>query len=177
METINLTVQRPRLTSGDKKKLMEIFLDALKEMHWTEQTHIEMLPKLAKGAASLELTATFDLHTAQSEEHLAKLVTIFHYLDLQPESATCMAMKELMNKAVAILHNTDPQTLSRDLSLIMAARNVEVFEAAAYHALSGMAAAIGLYEVSDILLSIYRQENETAQILSRLSGWPVNTGG
>lgn len=174
MEPINLTVQRPRLTSGDKKKLMEMFLDALKEMRWTEQTHIQMLPKLAKGAASPELTATFDLHTAQSEEHLARLATIFNYLDLRPESRTCMAMKEMMDKAAAILHHTDPHTLSRDLSLIMAARQVEVFEASAYNALSGIAMTIGLHEISDLLLSIYRQENETAQILSRLSGWPVN---
>jgi ferritin-like metal-binding protein YciE len=175
MESINLTVQRPKLTSGDKNKLMEIFLDALKEMHWTELAHIQMLPMLAKGAASPELTATFDLHTAQSEEHLAKLTTIFNYLSIPPESRICMAMKELMDKSVAILRNSDPHTLSRDLGLIMAARKVEMFEMATYNALSGIAVAIDLYEASDVLLSIYRQENETAQILGRLSGWAVNT--
>jgi len=174
-ESINLTVQRPKLTSGDKKKLMEIFVDALKEMHWTEMTHIQMLPKLAKGAASPELTATFDLHTAQSEEQLAKLITIFKYLDLAPESRICPEMKEMMDKSIAILYKTEPHTLSRDLNLIMAAQQVEMFEMATYNALSGIAMAIGLYEASDVLLSIYRQENETAMILSRLSGWSVNT--
>lgn len=175
MESINLTVDRPKLTSGDKKKLMEIFVDALKEMHWTEMTHIQMLPKLAKGAASPELTATFDLHTAQSEEHLAKLITVFNYLDLAPESRICGEMKELMDKSMAILYMTEPQTLSRDLSLIMAAQKVEMFEMATYNALAGIAMAIGLYETSDVLLSIYRQENETARILNKLSGWSVNT--
>lgn len=175
MESINLTVQRPQLTSGDKKKLMEIFVDALKEMHWTEMTHIQMLPQLAKGAASPELTATFDLHTAQSEEHLAKLINIFNYLDLTPESRTCTEMKELMDKSVAMLYKTEPHTLSRDLSLIMAAQQIEMVEMATYNALSGIAAAVGLYEISDVLLSIYRQENETALILSRLSGWATHT--
>lgn len=50
----------------------KLFIDALKDIYWAEQTLTKALPKMARTSTTAELGEAFDVHLAQTEEQVAR---------------------------------------------------------------------------------------------------------
>ena len=55
------------------KNLEDLFLDGLKDLYYAEKKILRALQKMAKGAASEEVTAAFEKHRAETEGQVERL--------------------------------------------------------------------------------------------------------
>jgi ferritin-like metal-binding protein YciE len=58
-------------------ELKELYIDELKDLYSAENQLIKALPEMAKAATSSNLKAGFEEHLKQTEEHVARLESIF----------------------------------------------------------------------------------------------------
>jgi ferritin-like metal-binding protein YciE len=60
--------------------LPELFLDTLKEIHYSEKKILSMLSKTAKAAHSPDLKTAFEKHKSGTEGQVERLETVFEII-------------------------------------------------------------------------------------------------
>ena len=130
--------------------------------------------KLSKNATSEELRSAFELHTSQTEEHVATVEQVFEIVGEKAQAKKCAAMEGLSEEANEIISSTEKGTLVRDCGLIMAAQKVEHYEIASYGTLRNIARTLGYDDAAELLQQTLDQEGETDQILTGLAESYVN---
>jgi ferritin-like metal-binding protein YciE len=163
-----------QITEQDGEKLKELFVDGLKDIYWAEKNLAKALVKLAKNATSEELRSAFELHTTQTEQHVATVEQVFEIVGEKAQAKKCAAMEGLIEEANEIIESTEKGTLVRDCGLIMAAQKVEHYEIASYGTLRNIARTLGYDEAAELLQQTLDQEGETDQILTGLAESYVN---
>jgi ferritin-like metal-binding protein YciE len=151
-------------TGFDTLSLNLQFVKVLKEVLQAEKQLIKVIPCFAKASISKELTATFDLHAAQTEEHIATIMKIFDLLGQAAEHTDTQIKELLPNTNMAM--DSDPFT--SDISLILAAVKLEKYQISIYNSLVSMAKQQGLFEIEKLLRTILNHEIERQHVLSNL---------
>lgn len=154
--------------------LHDFFIDGLKDMYWAEKHLVKSLPKMASAASTGELRNIFEDHLYKTEEHVSKLEEVFQLLDVKAQPKKCEGIDGLTREADKTIEETEKNTMTRDVALIIAAQKVEHYEIAAYGGLTQLAHTMGLEEVARILGQVFQEEKEADMLLSELAERSIN---
>jgi len=161
--------------SGNQQSSLEKFFeDALKDIYWAEKHLTKALPKMKKAATTEELKDAIDKHTAQTEEHVAKLEQVFEMLGKKAQAKKCDGMEGLIKEGESVIEETEDGSMTRDAGIIVSAQKVEHYEIAAYGSLVQLATTMGEDEIADILNEILEEEKDTDELLTEIAESNIN---
>jgi len=161
-------------TKQSKSALEEFFVDELKDIYWAEKHLTKALPKMKKAATSEELQNAFADHLTTTEEHVSRLEEVFEMMGETPRAKKCDAMEGIVKEGESIIEDTEDDTSTRDVGLIMAAQKVEHYEIATYGGLIQLARTIGRDDVAEILKLTIAEEKEADELLSSIAEGSAN---
>lgn len=153
--------------------LEDLFVEQLKDLYNAENQLTKALPKMAKAATSPELKKAFQMHLAQTEEHVNRLEQVFEALGEKAKGKVCHAMKGLIEEgSEAIKEDADPAV--KDAALIAAAQRVEHYEMAGYGTVRTFAESLGHEGAVKLLQKTLDEEGECNKLLTRIAETNVN---
>jgi uncharacterized protein (TIGR02284 family) len=161
-------------TGRGNSKLMEFFIDELKDLLWAERELVETLPDMADAATSAELQQAFEMHLSETKTHVTRLEQIFGVLGLEPDSRKCDAMSGILDEGDEIISATDEGTAQRDVGLIFAGQKVEHYEIASYGGMVALAKTLGYYEVAELLVLTLDEEKTADAKLTEIAESQAN---
>ena len=88
---------------ASEKNLQELFHETLRDIYFAEKKILSALPEMAKAAQSQELKAAFELHEAETEEHVARLEKVFTEIDETPSGKTCDAIMGIVEEGQEVM--------------------------------------------------------------------------
>lgn len=154
--------------------LEEFFVEELKDIYWAEKHLHKNLPKLQNAASSPQLKKAFEDHARVTADQISRLEEVFRFLDLKAEAKKCEAMEGLVNEAQSIIEDTEKNTATRDVALIIAAQKVEHYEIATYGGLAQLANTLGLDKIANLLGETLNEEKETDELLTDIAENDIN---
>jgi uncharacterized protein (TIGR02284 family) len=166
--------QEQQETSSGNSKLMEFFVEELKDLLWAERELVETLPDMAEAATSQELKTAFTNHLAETEIHAARLEQIFGLLGLEPETTKCDAMSGIIDEGDGIISDTEEGTAQRDVGLIFAGQKAEHYEIASYGGMISLAKTLGYYDIAEMLVLTIDEEKSADALLTEIAENHVN---
>jgi uncharacterized protein (TIGR02284 family) len=155
-------------------KLMEFFVNELKDLLWAEQELVDTLPDMAEAATSAELKAAFENHVAETQTHVTRLEQIFGILGLEPKTTKCDAMAGIVDEGDNIISDTEEGTAQRDVGLIFAGQKVEHYEIASYGGMISLAKTLGYYDIAELLVLTIDEEKTADALLTEIAENHVN---
>ncbi|WP_207514640.1 YciE/YciF ferroxidase family protein [Longitalea luteola] len=161
----------------NRSLLREFFVEELRDIYWAEKHLVKELPRLQKAATSDKLAEVIEEHTSVTQEHVSRLEDIFKMLGEIPKAKKCEAMEGLMKEAQSVVEDTDEETATRDVALIMACQKAEHYEIATYGSLVQLAKTIGQNEIADILHQTLEEEKEADELLTNIAENNINEEG
>lgn len=173
--TESISSKKSVLAAGSSDSMLrEFFVEQLKDIYGAENHLVETLPKMQEAATSQELKDAFEDHLAVTENQVKRLERIFKLLDEKPEVKKCEAMEGLTKEGEEVIDNTQEDTATRDVGLIIAAQKVEHYEIAAYGGLAQLARTLGEKEVAELLDTTLEEEKETDAALTEIAENDIN---
>lgn len=166
--------QEEQSSSTVNSKLMEFFVNELKDLLWAEQELNDTLPDMAEAATSQELKNAFTNHRAETQTHISRLEQIFGILGLAPETTKCDAMAGIVEEGDGIISDTDEGTAQRDVGLIFAGQKAEHYEIASYGGMISLAKTLGYYEIAELLVLTIDEEKSADALLTEIAENHVN---
>ncbi|HEX6430707.1 MAG TPA: ferritin-like domain-containing protein [Niastella sp.] len=157
--------------------LRKFFIDELQDIYWAEKHLVKELPKMQKAATSEELADAFGDHQAATEEHVSRLEEVFKMMGETAKAKKCEAMDGLVKEAQQIIEDTEEETATRDVALIMAAQKVEHYEIATYGSLVQLAKTINMNDVAEVLAETLQEEKEADELLTSIAESGINEEG
>jgi ferritin-like metal-binding protein YciE len=160
---------KPAKGKDSKTMLEEFFVEELKDIYWAEKHLSKALPKLAKAATSEELATAIEDHKALTDEHVSRLEEVFEMMEETARGKKCEAMEGLVKEGESVVEDTEDESATRDVALIMACQKVEHYEIATYGGLVTLAKTIGREDVAEILAQTLAEEKETDELLTSIA--------
>lgn len=171
----NQKIDFSKLKKGDPGFMLKAhFIDELKDIYWAENHLLKALPKMQKAATTTTLQDAFAGHLKVTKEHVQRLEQVFEMLDQKAQSKKCEAMEGIVKEGESIIEDTEKDTMTRDVALIIAAQKVEHYEIAAYGGLVAVAVTLGLNDVAEILKQTLQEENDTDRRLTEIAENNIN---
>jgi len=161
-------------STNGKSQLEKLFTDSLKDIYWAEKHLTKTLPKMKKKATTDELKSAIEEHLAQTEDHISRLERVFEICGKKAQAKKCDAMEGLTKEGDSIMEETEPNTMTRDAGIIMAAQKVEHYEIATYGTLVQLAKTLGINEAADLLHKTLDEEKQADEKLTEIAEWNVN---
>jgi ferritin-like metal-binding protein YciE len=152
----------------------KLFIDQLKDIYYVEKTLIKSLGKMAKKATTDELKEILIEHQEVTQEQLSRLDQVFEILGKRAQAKRCPAMDGLQEEADEMMSDTEDDTLTRDVAIIVSAQKVEHYEIASYGTLTTLARTYGMQEVADLLQESLDEEKDADQQLSYIAENNIN---
>ena len=159
--------------ASKQKTLHDLFHDTLKDIYFAEKKILTALPKMAKAAQSEDLTAAFEKHEEQTQEHVARLEKVFGMIDAKPQGKTCDAIVGIIDEGNEIAKDYKGSP-ALDAGLLAAAQAVEHYEITRYGTLKTWAGELGLTDAVGLLDATLEEEKQTDEDLSELAEAAVN---
>jgi ferritin-like metal-binding protein YciE len=159
---------------NENSQLDKLFTDSLKDIYWAEKHLTKTLPKMKKKATTDYLKSAIEEHLAQTEEHVSRLERVFEICGKKAQAKKCDAMEGLTKEADSIVEETEPNTMTRDAGIIMAAQKVEHYEIATYGSLVQLAKTLGMNGAAEILHQTLEEEKQADEKLTEIAEWNVN---
>jgi ferritin-like metal-binding protein YciE len=154
--------------------LGEFFKDGLKDIYWAEKHLVKTLPKLKKAAHSPDLQKAFQDHLEVTKEHVSRLERIFDILGEKSQATKCPAMEGITKEGEDIIDETEDDTATRDVGLIMAGQKAEHYEIATYGGLAQLARTLDQQEIVGLLENTLKEEKEADQLLTSIAENGIN---
>lgn len=167
-------LEEEQAVSTGNSKLMEFFVNELKDLLWAEQELNDALPDMAEAATSQELKTAFTNHQLETQTHIARLEQIFGILGIEPETTKCDAMAGIVEEGDGIISDTDEGTAQRDVGLIFAGQKAEHYEIASYGGMISLAKTLGYYEIAELLVLTIDEEKSADALLTEIAENHVN---
>jgi ferritin-like metal-binding protein YciE len=165
---------KARSSNGSSAQLEKLFTDSLKDLYWAEKHLVKELPRMQKAATTQQLKDAIDEHTAQTEEHVARLEHVFEMMGKKAQAKKCDGMEGLLKEGQTVLEETEGGSMTRDAGIIMSAQKVEHYEISAYGTLVALATTLGQNEVAEILTTTLEEEKQTDTLLSEIAENDIN---
>ena len=173
----NVTPQtKDQDTETMDRELHDLLLDELADILNAEQQLTKALPKMAAAAKSEELTAAFESHLAETENHIKRLEQVFTSLDEPVKSKECKAMKGLLAEGKEMMEEMKDSP-ALDAALIAAAQKVEHYEIASYGTVCAWAEKMGLDEAVELLNATLDEEKAADEKLTAIAESTANDAG
>lgn len=155
-------------------KFHKLFLDELKDIYWAEKNLVKALPKMRKGATTVELASAIDDHLEATKSHVARLEQAFELLGTKAVAKKCEAMSGLIMEGEEVLADTEEDSMVRDAGIIICSQKIEHYEIAAYGSLRTLANKMGHEEVAALLTQTLEEEKEADSLLTEIAESSVN---
>ena len=155
-------------------KLMEFFVNELKDLLWAERELVDTLPDMAEAATSAELKNAFQLHLEETQEHVSRLEQVFGILGLEPESRKCDAMAGIIDEGDEIISATEEGTAQRDVGLIFAGQKAEHYEIASYGGMIALAKTLGYLDIAELFVMTLDEEKTADGKLTEIGEGQAN---
>lgn len=155
-------------------KFHKLFLDELKDIYWAEKNLVKALPKMKKGATTVELASAIDDHLEATKGHVARLEQAFELLGTKAVAKKCEAMSGLITEGEEVLADTEEDSMVRDAGIIICSQKIEHYEIAAYGSLRTLANKMGHAEVAALLAQTLEEEKEADSLLTEIAESSVN---
>jgi ferritin-like metal-binding protein YciE len=159
--------------AAKQRTLSDLFHDTLKDIYFAEKKILGALPKMAKAAQSEELSAAFEKHEKQTQEHVARLEQVFEMIDAKPQGKTCDAIMGIVEEGQGIIKEYKGSP-ALDAGLLAAAQAVEHYEITRYGTLKTWAEELGLSDAASLLAETLQEEKDTDAELTELAEAAVN---
>ena len=166
------TMVKPKRSAAEG--LRALFVNSLKDIYYAEKKISKTLPKMKKAATSAELKNAFESHLAQTKEQITRLEEVFALIGQKAKAKTCDAIEGIVKEGEGIIEDTDKDTATRDVGLIIAAQKVEHYEIATYGGLAQLAETLGLAEAARLLRVTLEEEKQTDLDLTSIAENHVN---
>jgi ferritin-like metal-binding protein YciE len=166
--------RNPGQAASTGSMLQEFFTDELKDIYWAEKHLVKTLPKLKKAAHSPELQQAFQDHLEVTKEHVTRLERIFDILGEKSQAKKCPAIEGITKEGEDIIDETEDDTATRDVGLIMAGQKAEHYEIATYGGLAQLARTLDQQEIVGLLENTLREEKEADQLLTSIAENGIN---
>jgi ferritin-like metal-binding protein YciE len=177
-KTTNKSSGRSAAGKMDKQSLLrKFFIEELQDIYWAEKHLVKELPRLQKAATSEELADAIGDHQAATEEHVSRLEEVFKMMGETAKAKKCEAMEGLVKEAQQVIEDTEEESATRDVALIMAAQKVEHYEIATYGSLVQLAKTIGMNNIAEVLAETLQEEKETDELLTSIAESGINEEG
>src|SRR6187399_900885 len=167
MENTKTAPAKRKQSNGKQKaigegntQLEKFFTDSLKDIYWAEKHLTKALPKMQKAATTEQLKEAIGEHITQTEEHVTRLEQVFELMNKKAQAKKCDAMEGLIKEGESIVEETEDDTYTRDVGIIIAAQKVEHYEIASYGGMIQLAKNLGNQEAVEILEEILAEEKE-----------------
>lgn len=165
---------KARSSNGSAAQLEKLFTDSLKDLYWAEKHLTRELPKMQKAATTQQLKDAIDEHTAQTEEHVARLEHIFEMMGKKAQTKKCDGMEGLLKEGQTVMDDTEDGSMTRDAGIIMSAQKVEHYEISAYGTLVALANTLGQNKIAEILTTTLEEEKQTDTLLTEIAENNIN---
>ncbi len=163
------------LKKGDQGSLLrKYFVDGLKDIYWAEKHLVKALPKMAKAATTEQLRRAIEEHLEVTREQVNRLEQVFEMVGQKAQGKKCEAMEGLVEEGEGTIEETEEDTFTRDVALIISAQKVEHYEIAAYGSLVQLAITMGMDEVADMLAITLQEEKDTDVLLTQIAENDIN---
>lgn len=163
-------------TETDDSALHELFLDELADILHAERQLTKALPKMAEAATTEELSAAFESHLTETENHIKRLEQVFSSLDEPVKSKECKAMKGLLEEGKEMMEEMEDSP-ALDAALIAAAQKVEHYEIASYGTVVAWAEKMGHEEAVELLTATLDEEKAADEKLTAIAESTANEAG
>jgi Mn-containing catalase len=166
---------------ADVEGIEDALVEHLRDLLHAEKQLVKALPKMAKAARSIQLQEAFDLHLAETEEHVSRLVEILGVLGADSaRPKPCKGMMGLIEEGEEVMaQGKKKDAYLADLALIAAAHKIEHYEIASYMTARNLAFQLRSPDVSRLLqMSLAEEQNsdllldQIARPLTSISGRP-----
>ena len=171
------TTQTTPANSGrgvNDSRLLEFFIDEIKDIYWAELHIVKALPKMQEAASSSELQQGFANHLKETQGQVTRLEKVFDLLGEEPDAKKCEAMNGILKEGEDIIGETEDDTATRDVGLILAAQKVEHYEISTYGGLTQLAKTLGRDDIADLLYATLEEEKATDEKLTAIAENHVN---
>jgi ferritin-like metal-binding protein YciE len=156
-----------------RKTLVDLFLDALKDVYHAEKQVLRALPKLAKAAESDQVRQALEKHRDETEVQIERLEQVFEMLEKPTRGKTCEAVQGLVEESKDLMQDfKDSEAL--DAALIAAQQAVEHYEISRYGTLRTWAGQLGMKRAVKLLEQTLQEEKKTDELLTQLAEAAVN---
>jgi ferritin-like metal-binding protein YciE len=160
--------------SMEKSLIHEYFHEELKDILWAEKALVKALQKMSKSATTQELKNAFLEHRDVTQNQVERLNQCFELLGKRPQAKTCEAMKGIIEEANSVIEDTEDDTYTRDVALIVGAQKAEHYEIATYGSLVTLATAMGHTEIAELLQATLDEEKQTDSLLTQIAEGHIN---
>jgi ferritin-like metal-binding protein YciE len=152
----------------ETKSVEDLYNDGLKEILYAERKILQALPKMSAAATSDKLTAAFDKHRKETEEHVGRLGKVFATSGQPVMAKTCAGIDAIIEEGELNIadYKSSP---ALDLGLAAGAQAVEHYEIVKYRALKRLAASLGNSDAADLLDATLQEEMQTDADLDALA--------
>jgi ferritin-like metal-binding protein YciE len=155
------------------ENLHDLFVDKLKDLYSAENQIIKALPRMIKGATSMELQQALQEHLNVTEEQARRVERVARDLGESPRGKKCAGMEGLLEEGKELFkEKIDPEVL--DAGIIAAAQSVEHYEIAGYGTAIAWAKMLGHMKAAQALLQSLEEEKEADESLSMLAKNMIN---
>ena len=149
--------------------LHDVLLMKLSVIYDVENQLIKALPKMAKAAADMELSAGFTSHLEETRGHVERLDAVFGLLDASPvKKFTSGGMEGIVDDGEWLVKNLEPGA-ALDAALIAAASAAEHHEISCYKAAIRWTDKLGLEGVTNLLQQNLEEEVGADNTLANLA--------
>jgi len=163
-------------TSKNEKShgLEEFFLNALYDIYYAEQEIKEALEKVKVQATTEMLQDAIEDHELVTKKHILRLEKVFRLLGEEPKKKKCEAIVGILKEVNEMVKQTDEETMTRDVAIILGAQKVEHYEIATYGGLVQLALTLGYDRIADLLETTLEEEEQTDAHLTDIAEQHVN---
>lgn len=162
--------EQPILAPLAKNEMLaKYFHDLLKDIYWAEKHLVKELAKMSKKATSEALSQAFLDHRTETEGQIERLDKVFETIGKKPQGKKCEAMAGLTEEAAEAIEETENDTYTRDVALIVTAQKVEHYEIASYGSLAQIARTLGNIQGAELLEATLAEEKAADLALTVLA--------
>jgi ferritin-like metal-binding protein YciE len=155
------------------KTLDKLFEDELADVYDAEKRLVKALPKMAKAATDEALQQAIQDHLLQTEQHVAKVESVFESIGKTPRGKKCEAMLGLIEEgdSIATEFKGSPAI---NAAIISAAQKIEHYEIASYGCLAEWAGLMQNTSAQETLQEILDEEKQTDELLTECARNSMN---
>lgn len=129
--------------------LMELMVNILSEMHYSEQMLLNHLPRLIRSVKTCVLIGALADLMEETKSHILTIGKIFLSLEMKPEKTEILSVTEFLKESDRIL-NCYEKGSELDKALISEIQKLKRFEIASYFMLSTLALKLDEQEMAII---------------------------
>jgi len=127
-----------------RNQLHLLFVATLKQIYATEKDLLEVCETLQEEAVLKQVKISIIERRSECLHHLHVLEKIFELLEEEIEYQKSKVVKGLLKEANEIVDQTAPQSIARDIALVLSVQKLKNHKISQYYTLLQFASAVGI---------------------------------